>query len=125
VALRGIANACIDVSDGLLADLGHVCASSGVGAEIAADALPASKALREAFDSRVCRQFALAGGDDYELCFTAPDARAHAVAQVFAGLGLRVTRIGRIVAGSGVRVLDAQGNVLDTPPHAGWEHFAR
>jgi thiamine-monophosphate kinase len=121
--LRDIAYACIDVSDGLLADLGHVCAASGVGAEIDADALPVSNGLRDAFDASAYRPFALAGGDDYELCFTAPEACAHDIAQVFAVLDLRVTRIGRIVAGSGVRVLDAHGNNIDTP-HAGWEHFA-
>ncbi|HET7931549.1 MAG TPA: AIR synthase-related protein [Rhodanobacteraceae bacterium] len=123
LALRGIAHACIDVSDGLLADLGHVCAASGVGAELAAEALPLSDALRGAFDARACREFALSGGDDYELCFTVPAARAHDITQVFANLELRVSQIGRIVAGSGVRVVDAEGNALDCP-QTGWEHFA-
>lgn len=123
IALRGIASACIDVSDGLLADLGHLCTASGVGAEIHADALPLSPALLAAFDVAACRGFALAGGDDYELCFTVQAGRADEIEGLFAGSGLHATRIGRIVAGSGVRVLDAQGNPIDTS-HAGWEHFA-
>ena len=124
LALRGIASACIDVSDGLLADLGHVCAASGVAAEIDAGALPVSGHLRAAFNADACRGFALAGGDDYELCFTALQERTAEVETAFAQLGLRVARIGRIVAGAGVRVLDADGAVVDTP-HAGWEHFGQ
>jgi thiamine-monophosphate kinase len=124
MALRGLASACIDVSDGLLADLGHMCEASGVGAELAADALPLSAPLRAAFGADACRNFALTGGDDYELCFAAPPAAAANVETAFAKLGLGVTRIGRIVAGSRVRALDAGGRVIE-PPHAGWEHFAR
>ena len=122
LALRGLANACIDVSDGLLADLGHVCKASAVGAEVALDALPLSAELRAAFDEAACREFALAGGDDYELCFVAPSFRAEAIREACSRTGLRVTRVGRIVAGSGVRVVDAHGNVA-TPLRAGWEHF--
>lgn len=123
LALRGLASACIDVSDGLAADLGHVCAASGVGAELEFDALPLSADLCAAFDGETCRGFALAGGDDYELCFTAPESSADAILAACANVNLRVTRIGRVVAGSGVRVLDAAGRVVDVP-HAGWEHFA-
>jgi len=123
-ALRGIANACIDISDGLLADLGHVCAASGVGAELEVEALPVSSALTAAFDAATCRELALAGGDDYELCFTVPAGRASDVAAALAQTGCGATRIGRIVAGSGVRVLDAHGHEVVTP-QAGWEHFSR
>ncbi|MGH8192347.1 MAG: thiamine-phosphate kinase [Rhodanobacteraceae bacterium] len=122
LALRGVASACIDVSDGLVADLGHVCEASGVGAEIDADALPVSQSLRSAFDDAACRGFALAGGDDYELCFTAPEIRAAEIQMLSAGLGVPATRIGRVVAGRGVRVRDRNGNAVETP-HAGWEHF--
>ncbi|WHZ17909.1 MAG: Thiamine-monophosphate kinase [Rhodanobacteraceae bacterium] len=122
LALRGIANACIDVSDGLVADLSHVCAGGGVAAELDADALPLSAALRATFDDAACRGFALSGGDDYELCFTAPVERAEDVDRIFSGLGLRVTRIGRIAEGSGVCVVDADGNAVDIM-RAGWEHF--
>ena len=124
LALRGIANACIDVSDGLLADLGHVCAASGVGALLAADALPLSSALTPAFDAATCRELALAGGDDYELCFTATGAREADMQAALARAGCHATRIGHIVAGSGLRVLDAYGNEVATP-RAGWEHFSR
>lgn len=121
-ALRGLASACIDISDGLLADLGHVCAASGVGAELEIAALPLSAPLQKAFDAGACRALALGGGDDYELCFTAPAGRAADIAATFTPIGLRVTQIGRIVAGTGVRVVDATGTVVDAP-HAGWEHF--
>lgn len=122
LALRGIASACIDVSDGLLADLGHVCRASGVGAELDADLLPLSPALASAFDAATCRELALAGGDDYELCFTVPTPRQAGIAEALARAGSRATRIGRVVAGAGVRVADARGNVLATP-RTGWEHF--
>jgi thiamine-monophosphate kinase len=123
-ALRGLASACIDVSDGLLADLGHVCAASGVGAELDADALPLSSVLVANFDADACRQFALSGGDDYELCFTAPSAREKEVVEALARAGCGVTRIGRIVAGSGVRVLDAGANEIEVA-RVGWEHFSQ
>jgi thiamine-monophosphate kinase len=123
LALRGVASACIDISDGLLADLGHVCTASGVAAEVDVEALPVSAALRAAFDEAACRDFALVGGDDYELCFTAPADRGGEIASVFGRLGLRVSRIGRIGVGEGVRVLDCDGNAIDTPL-AGWQHFA-
>ncbi|MDE2497791.1 MAG: thiamine-phosphate kinase [Xanthomonadaceae bacterium] len=123
LALRGTASACSDISDGLLADLGHVCAASGVGAEIDADALPLSSALRAAFVDAACRELALAGGDDYELCFTLPCECEGRVAPALVAAECGATRIGRIVAGSGVHVVDARGNGIETP-RAGWEHFA-
>ncbi|TCV94005.1 thiamine-phosphate kinase [Luteibacter rhizovicinus] len=122
-ALRGIATACIDISDGLVADLGHICAASGVGATIDAPMLPRSSALFSHFDDAVALDFALSGGDDYELCFTVPADRAATMTADLARVGCGVTRIGRIVEGQGVRVLDAAGNVL-SPSHTGWNHFA-
>lgn len=122
LALRGIASACIDVSDGLLADLGHVCMASGAGAEIDVETLPVSGHLQAAFDADACRGFSLSGGDDYELCFTAPRECTASIEAAFARLDLRVTRIGRIVAGEGVRALDANGIIVDTR-RTGWEHF--
>ncbi|HJU06858.1 MAG TPA: thiamine-phosphate kinase [Rhodanobacteraceae bacterium] len=123
LALRGIANACIDVSDGLLADLGHICRASNVGAEIEANALPISQSLHQAFAPELCRDFALAGGDDYELCFTASEENAQRVAEAFSQLDCGVARIGRIVAEPGVRVLDENGAAVETP-RRGWQHFA-
>jgi thiamine-monophosphate kinase len=121
-ALRGIAGACIDVSDGLLADLGHVCKASDVGAEIELAALPASTALRNAFDSGSRRALQAGGGDDYELCFTAPASMRGEVERAARGAGIEVARIGRVVAGSGVLALDANGTPW-SPPRAGYAHF--
>ncbi|MFZ5607863.1 MAG: thiamine-phosphate kinase [Pseudomonadota bacterium] len=117
-ALRGIASACIDVSDGLLADLAHITRASGVGADIEADALPASDALREAFAIDAMRRLQAAGGDDYELCFTAPATQRAALQTLAAPLRLPLTRIGRIVAGSGVHC----AGLGPVPP--GYQHFA-
>jgi thiamine-monophosphate kinase len=123
LALRGRAGACIDVSDGLLADLGHVCAASGVGAEIEAALLPRSPAMLGLFDEDAALDFALAGGDDYELCFTVPAPRVAEVQADLARSGCGATRIGRIVAGEGVRVRGADGAWLETA-RRGWDHFA-
>ncbi len=121
-ALRGLAHAAIDVSDGLLADLGHVCRASGVGAEIRAAALPKSPALLAMFDAATAHELALAGGDDYELCFSVPAARASEVMATMARIGCGATCIGRVVEGEAIRVLDEDGNA-STPSHRGWEHF--
>lgn len=121
--LRGRASACIDVSDGLAADLAHVCTASGVGAEVDATTLPASPALLAACAPAQRLAFQLAGGDDYELCFCAPEAQAHDLLADLARSGCGATRIGRVVAGSGVRVLDARGGEIALP-RRGWEHFA-
>jgi thiamine-monophosphate kinase len=121
--LRGRATACIDVSDGLAADLRHICVASGVGAQIDADALPASPELIAAFGMDERRALQLAGGDDYELCFTAPEALAYDLLRDLAESGCAATRIGRIVADAGVDVRDAHGNPVELPKR-GWEHFA-
>jgi thiamine-monophosphate kinase len=122
-ALRGQASACIDISDGLLADLGHICVASGVAAELDAALLPRSSALLGLHDEATALRFALSGGDDYELCFTVPSSRLADVQADLARLGCGVTRIGRIVAGEGVRVRDADGSWLPVEQR-GWEHFA-
>ena len=123
LALRGRARACIDVSDGLVADLGHICAASGVGAEIDLGLLPASPALFSLFDADARAEFQLAGGDDYELCFTAPKANATYWLNDLASSGCGATRIGRIVVEPGVRVHDSAGNPVAIA-RAGWQHFA-
>jgi thiamine-monophosphate kinase len=122
-ALRGIANACIDVSDGLFADLGHVCASSGIAAEVELASLPASAALRSAFDGEPRRTLQAAGGDDYELCFTAGESKRSEVESVARAAGVDVTRIGRIAEGEGVVALDAGGKRW-LPPRGGYVHFS-
>lgn len=122
-ALADIAHACIDLSDGLLADLAHVCRASGAGAEILVDDLPASAALHAAFDGAARRDLQAAGGDDYELCFTVPaDLRAD-VERVARESATPVTRIGRIVDGTDVRAITADGHAW-RPARPGFEHFA-
>jgi len=122
LALRGIASACIDVSDGLLADLGHVAIASGVGVEVDVATLPASPALTAACDeaSRVALQ--LRGGDDYELCFTAPPPRTTDVLVAARHADVIVKRIGRIEAQPGLRLREADGTVHAVAPH-GYRHF--
>ena len=122
-ALAGIAHACIDVSDGLLADLGHVCAASAIGAEIDIDALPASPVLQHSFAGDARRHAQATGGDDYELCFTAsPSAHEEVMARA-STIGVPVTRIGRIVPGDGVRALLGDGAAWTTTA-PGYMHFA-
>jgi thiamine-monophosphate kinase len=125
LALGGLANACADISDGLVADLGHICAVSGVAAAIRADKLPLSAAARglerAGFDATGA---ALAGGDDYELVFTIPAGHVDSLVPLANELALDLTDIGAIVAGAGaVSVRDASGG--DVPVgRAGWNHFA-
>ena len=120
-ALRGIATSCIDISDGLLADLGHVCKASAVGVRVDVDALPLSQVLRKCFDTDARKLLQATGGDDYELCFTAPAAR-HAAVLDAASVHVPVTCIGRIVDGAGVSAVDAHGEPW-RPVMAGYRHF--
>ncbi len=122
VALPGLAHSAIDVSDGLVADLGHVAEASRVRAVIEWQAIPLSSAGERRRDEPLVQESALAGGDDYELCFTAPAGRREALASLGERLGLRLSRIGRIEAGSGVMVMDGDGRPL-TLRHAGFDHF--
>jgi thiamine-monophosphate kinase len=121
--LRGLASSCIDVSDGLLGDLGHIRERSGVGAELLWSAVPRSPTLR-AQPQEVEQRCALAGGDDYELLFTAAPAQRDAVQTAGAAAGVAVKRIGRITAEPGCRVLDADGRMIDTAGLASFDHFA-
>jgi thiamine-monophosphate kinase len=113
-----MASACIDVSDGLLGDLGKLCQASGVAAEVDSTCLPRSDALRAATDPATARRFALGGGDDYELLFTLPPGTD--AAQLARGAGVGLTRIGRIVAGSGVSV---DGVPAERELGHGFDHF--
>jgi thiamine-monophosphate kinase len=122
LALRGIARAAIDISDGLIGDLGHILKRSGVGATLNVDALPAGPVLmQQAQDIR--RRFALAGGDDYELCFTAPADRRDAVLAAAGATKIAVTRVGNIEAAPGLRLLDGSGSPLDLSLTS-FDHFA-
>jgi thiamine-monophosphate kinase len=122
-ALPGIAHAMQDVSDGLVADLGHICAVSGVAAVIDAAAVPLSPAARHALDRDPgLRPRILTGGDDYELLFTSSGDNAAAIAALAQPSGPPITPIGRIVAGSGVRVLDRAGKDIALAV-SGFRHF--
>lgn len=122
LALRGIANSAIDISDGLLADIGHILKSSGVGAEIAFSALPVSSVLQPFLDQPLGRRCVLAGGDDYELCFTAPAIFRSAVEKVAVTLGLRITCIGTITQGNRCEVYAKDGSTVDVGV-SGYDHF--
>ena len=128
--LRGIASSALDVSDGLLGDLGHILAASGVGAEIElakTTELIAASALFTGpgaiFDMEFMHQCTLAGGDDYELAFTAAPAQREAVQSAARQADVAVTRIGRITATPGLRLLDAQGQPQPAA-YASFDHFA-
>jgi thiamine-monophosphate kinase len=125
LALRGIATAAVDISDGLAGDLGHVLRASGVGACLDADAAAGLLAIGAAagLDLAARRACTLAGGDDYELAFTAPPSARAAVEQAGRASATPVTRIGAIEAEAGLRLVDAQGAVL-TQHFASFDHFA-
>jgi thiamine-monophosphate kinase len=121
--LIGIAQAMLDVSDGLVGDLGHICEVSRVSAVLEAERVPLSPAARQVFaqDAGILNLI-LTGGDDYELVFAAPRERATEIAGLAAALGLPLTRIGRIAPGSGVRVVDGAGRDIALE-HQGYRHF--
>jgi thiamine-monophosphate kinase len=122
VALRGIATSAIDVSDGLLGDLAHVLKRSAVGAEVRIEAVPMSNVIA-AQPQALQRLCTLAGGDDYELLFSAPPAQALAVQSAAAAVGVAVSRIGTLTTELGCRVIDHQGRAIDER-FAGFDHFA-
>ena len=119
VALRGIANAAIDVSDGLCQDLGHVLAASGAGARVDTDLVPLSPALRDVMGDAEARALALAAGDDYELLFTVPPERVGRLDTL--EVTEAVTEIGVIESEPGLRLEDAAGTAMPAPP--GYRHF--
>jgi thiamine-monophosphate kinase len=121
-ALRGVASSAIDVSDGLVGDLGHILQRSGVGACIAVDTLPAS-AVVAALPAAQRRELGLAGGDDYELLFSAPATAREAVQRAAALSGTAVTRIGRIERAPGLRLIDADGRSLPLDHLRSFDHF--
>jgi len=121
--LTGIAHAMQDVSDGLLADLGHICEVSGVAATVSAARIPLSPPARRAAPMDSALIVALAtGGDDYELLFTAPPAADAALAELAAELGTPLTTIGAIIPGCGVRLLDESGAEMPVAL-AGYRHL--
>jgi thiamine-monophosphate kinase len=119
--LAGVANAAMDVSDGLLQDLGHLCRASGVAAVLRTDLVPASEAARRLGDGVLERR--LSGGDDYELLLAVPPDRTEALRREAAAAGVPVTWIGSFEAGDPkVVTLDADGKPVELA-RSGWSHF--
>jgi thiamine-monophosphate kinase len=123
IALRGLAHSAIDISDGLLADLGHILERSGVGAQLEFSALPTLPVVQSYLHEAVARDCVLAGGDDYELCFTAPAGRRDAIHAAAVNANVTVTRIGQITAEPSLSVIAADGQPL-AYDKTGYDHFA-
>jgi thiamine-monophosphate kinase len=121
LALGPLATAAIDISDGLLADLGHICKASGCGASIDVEHVPLSAELLSLFPPQEALAHALGGGDDYELCFTAPPSRAAQIETALEATGTPARRIGQLVAGQAV-VCRRDGEPF-TPAVRGYRHF--
>ena len=118
--LHGIVHAAMDVSDGLVQDLGHLCRAAGLGAVVEAARVPLSEAARAAGDLARC----LTGGDDYELLMAVPDGQAGALIAAAAEAGVAVSRIGRFRAGPAeVEVIGPDGGIMPLGA-GGWSHFA-
>ncbi len=124
VALRDIASAAIDISDGLLADLGHILKQSQVAAEIECSQLPISEVLAQSVSQPCADHWALTGGEDFELCFTVPSEKSASVVELAKVLSLNLTEIGCIVAGEGIQLTD-KGVVKALPETFGFDHFQK
>lgn len=125
LALRGVAHSAIDLSDGLVGDLGHLLAQSRVRAELSLEAVPRSDLMRQQ-DARLQQTCLLAGGDDYELLFSAPPQRRAQVQQAAAAASVAVTRVGKVLDGCSkpaLSVVGANGQALDPAAFAGFDHF--
>lgn len=122
LSLRHLARAAIDVSDGLIGDLGHICDRSRLGAEIIAEWIPADHCLAH-MKPMEQQAWALRGGDDYELVFTAPVENRSAILAIADRLGIRLTRIGRMKSGADVMILDHRGQAIHADIGS-FDHFA-
>jgi thiamine-monophosphate kinase len=121
-ALRGLATSAIDISDGLLADLGHICRLSGVGATVDLGAIPVSAIGAKHFTNDAGLTAIVAGGDDYELCFTAPANARESITDLTSVLGIPLTRIGQVKRGKGVSLL-SEGKPVKIDGR-GFDHFS-
>ena len=121
-ALRGIASAAIDISDGVISDLGHILKRSGVGAQVEVERLPLSQPLLEFVGSpQQAQQYALTSGEEYELCFTVPESREDAMWQALQDIDCQITRIGTINDDDKLRLtLDGQDLAWQL---SGYDHF--
>lgn len=121
LALRGVATAALDISDGLLADLDHILAASAVGAELDWAAIPKPVLLQTTLSASVLQQVVLAGGDDYELCFTAAPQHRDVLQALSSRLAVPLSRIGQITAQAGLRVLNGEAHI--DLSQKGYDHF--
>lgn len=119
--LCGVAHAALDISDGLAQDLGHILEASQCGAELYYKSMPVDPAL-QALPSDVIRQAVLAGGDVYQLCFTASPERRQQICDLAAVAGVKVTQVGRITKESGLRIYDAHDQLMQLGV-SGFDHF--
>jgi thiamine-monophosphate kinase len=123
LALQGLAHSAIDISDGLLSDLGHILKASNVGAEIYLNKLPCSLFTSKHLHEKQIQQCVLAGGDDYELCFTAPPDMRAKIEKIGAELNLPIALVGSIHASAGLVVLDENKQKISLEK-TGYDHFA-
>src|SRR6185503_10486532 len=123
-ALRGMATAAIDISDGLLADVDHICRLSNVGATIELESIPVSAIGERHAKSEAGLSAIVAGGDDYELCFTAPPNSRDSIEDLNEMLGVPITRIGQVRRGKGVTLVGADGKPVKIDGR-GFDHFSQ
>ena len=123
LALRSFSCCALDISDGLLADLGHILERSQVGAEIYLENLPLSRQLCTQYEQTQAEKFALTGGEDYELCFTVSEEKREEMEQVLRSQGIKVTCIGKILPQTSGLNLLKNGEKVALPAHCGFDHF--
>lgn len=123
LALRSFSCCALDISDGLLADLGHILERSQVGAEIYLENLPLSRHLCMQYEQKQAEKFALTGGEDYELCFTVSEEKREEMEQVLRSQGIKVTCIGKILPQTSGLNLLKNGEKVALPEHCGFDHF--
>jgi thiamine-monophosphate kinase len=120
--LRDLASAAIDISDGLLADLGHICQRSGVGAMLNLPEIPLSDPVKKHIQQTQKWSLPLSAGDDYELCLIVPAENQAELEERVPGLDVRISLVGQIESSSGIRCLDDTGAPIDTQS-GGYDHF--
>lgn len=123
VVLRVFSRCAIDISDGLLADLGHILERSQVGAEIELDNIPLSTHLIAKYREQEALHFALTGGEDYELCFTVSDDKRLEMEQILRSQGIKVSYIGKITPATNGMILRQNGKQVPLPAQVGFDHF--
>ena len=122
IRLRNIASSAIDISDGLMADLGHILKASHVGAEIEMEKIPLSEAMQQCIDKMTAWNYALTSGDDYKLCFTAPAEKHDLIINTFKKIKLPVSCIGKITGESGLNCKSPEGTFFE-PSGSPYQHF--